>query len=74
MSEDDAKRSPPLTAPVPRVALTREESAAALGMGLTSFEAYVQPHVRIIRRGRLRLVPLSELARWAESNADATLP
>jgi hypothetical protein len=74
MSERDSKRSPPPTAPIPRVALTREESAAALGMGLTSFEAYVQPYVRMIRLGSLRLVPLVELMRWAESNADGTLP
>jgi|tagenome__1003787_1003787.scaffolds.fasta_scaffold20979779_2 hypothetical protein len=73
MTEDDAARRRPHTAPVPRVALTREEAAAALGMGLTSFETHVQPHVRMIRRGKLRLVPLSELERWAESNAEGTL-
>lgn len=63
--------APPLIAPVPRVAVTREEAASALGMGsVDSFERYVQPHVRIIRRGRLRLVPVAELERWALENAE----
>jgi hypothetical protein len=31
-------------APIPRIALTREEAAAALGIGLDSFERYVQTH------------------------------
>jgi hypothetical protein len=60
--------------PVPRIALTREEAATSLGMGLTSFETHVQPHVRLIRRGKLRLIPVAELERWAEQNADITLP
>ncbi len=43
---------------VPRIALTREEAARALGMSVDSFERYVQSEVRLIRRGRLRLVPV----------------
>ena len=59
---------------LPRIALTREEAAAALGMGsVDSFERYVQPHVRMIRRGRLRLVPVRELERWAAEAAERTL-
>lgn len=61
-------------APVPRVALTRAEAAASLGMGLDSFERHVQPALRMIRRGRLRLVPVSELERWANATAEGTLP
>jgi hypothetical protein len=61
-------------APIPRVALTREEAALALGMGsVDSFERHVQPHVRMIRRGRLRLVPVRELERWCEDNAERVL-
>jgi hypothetical protein len=55
------------------VALTREEAAAAFGIKLDSFERYVQPNVRMIRWGRLRLVPVSELQRFAEEAAQATL-
>ena len=62
------------TAPIPRICLGREEAAASLGIGLDSFERHVQPHIRMIRRGRLRLVPISELQRWAEQAAERTLP
>jgi hypothetical protein len=34
---------------------------------LDSFERYVQPHVRIIRLGRMRLVALAELEDWARA-------
>ena len=57
----------------PRIALTKAEAAAALGMGIDSFERYVQGEVRVIRRGRLVLVPLAELERWASENAARTL-
>lgn len=57
-------------AAIPRLALTPAEAAAALGMGLTSFKKYVQPHVRIVRRGKLRVIPVGELERWAEENAE----
>lgn len=60
-------------APVPRVALTREEAAASLGIGLTSFEKYVQPHLQLIREGSLRLVPVAELERYAEKASRGTL-
>ena len=60
-------------APIPRVALTREEAAAALGMSLDSFERHVQPDLRLIRRGKLRLVPVSELVRWADGAAERTV-
>ena len=59
--------------PIPRIALTREEAAASLGMSVDSFERYVQPHVRLIRAGALRLVPVAELERWADENAARVL-
>jgi hypothetical protein len=68
----DAMREGALAA-IPRVALTREEAAAALGMSLNSFERYVQPDLRLIRLGRLRLVPVEELRRWADTAAERTV-
>jgi hypothetical protein len=56
------------------VALTREEAAAALAMSVDSFERHVQPSIRMIRRGRMRLVPVSELQRWADDAAQRTIP
>jgi hypothetical protein len=61
-------------APVPRVALTREEVAAAIGISVDSFARHLQPDVRMVRLGKLRLVPVIELERWAEEQAESTLP
>ncbi len=55
---------------VPRVALSRMEAAQSLGMSLDSFERHVQPELKLIRRGKLRLIPLVELERWAIENAE----
>ena len=61
------------TGPIPRLALTREEAAAAIGMGLDSFERHVQPTLRLVRLGRMRLVPVREPERWLDDNAQRTL-
>jgi hypothetical protein len=61
------------TAPIPRLALTREEAAAAIGMSLDSFERHVQPTLRLCRLGRIRLVPIRELERWLDENAERVL-
>ncbi len=58
---------------MPPVAVGRDDAARALGMSVDSFERFVQPDVRLIRRGRLRLVPVTELQRWAEENAERVL-
>jgi hypothetical protein len=57
-------------APIPRLALTRKEAAAAIGMSLDSFERHVQPTLRLVRLGRMRLVPIAELDRWLSDNAE----
>ena len=57
-------------APIPRLALSRDEAAAALGMSLNSFERHVQPTIRLVRLGRMRLVPVGELERWLGENAE----
>ena len=61
------------TAPIPRLALTREEAAASVGMSLDSFERHVQPTLRLVRLGRMRLVPIGELERWLDEHAQRTL-
>jgi hypothetical protein len=58
---------------VPRLALTRAEAAAALGVSIDSFKRYVQPDVRVVRRGSVRLIPVAELERWLEANAERVL-
>ena len=56
-----------------RLAVTRAEAARALGVSINSFERHVQPELRIVRRGKLRLIPVSEIERWLEENATWTL-
>lgn len=58
---------------IPRLALTRAEAAECLGMSVDSFERYVQPEVRLVRRGALRLVPVAELEAWLRKNSDLVL-
>ena len=58
---------------VPRIALTKAEAAESLGMSVDSFERYVQDDVKLVRRGRLVLVPVRELERWVERNGATTL-
>jgi len=45
-----------------------------LDMSVDSFERYVQPQLRIVRCGRMRLFPVAELERWARENAEAIFP
>jgi hypothetical protein len=60
-------------APIPRLALSREEAAAALGMGLTMFSERVQPDLRVVRVGSKVLIPTAELQRWVGENAERTV-
>jgi hypothetical protein len=62
-----------LAASIPRIALTPPEAAAAIGVGPDFFDANVAPDLRVIHRGRKRLIPVSELERWTAENASRTL-
>lgn len=56
-----------------RLALSKPEAAAALSMSVDSLERYVLPSVKVVRRGRLVLVPVAELDRWLRENAAYTV-
>lgn len=62
-----------LPASFPRIALTPAEAAAAIGVGPDFFDENVAPQLRLIRRGRKRLVPVRELERWVVENAEAPM-
>ena len=62
-----------LTRPIPALALTPAEAAAAIGVGPDFFDADIRPELRLIRRGRKVLVPVSELERWVAENAERPL-
>ncbi len=57
-----------------RLALTKAEAAFALGVSVDFFERHVMHELRIVRRGRRRLIPMSELEKWLDSTAAHTLP
>ena len=62
-----------LTIAITPIVLSKPQAAAALSMSVDSFERHVQADLRVIRRGRLRLYPVTELERWANDNAERTL-
>jgi excisionase family DNA binding protein len=56
-----------------RLALSKPEAAAALGVSVDSLERYVLSELRVVRRGRLVLIPIREIERWLERSAALTL-
>lgn len=62
-----------LEAPFPRYALTPPEAAASIGCGQTHFEENVAPALRVIRSGRKRLIPVTELERWVAEHSESPL-
>ena len=56
-----------------RLAFSKAEASAALGVSVDFFEEHVMPELRIVRRGRRRLIPLAELERWLSENASTVL-
>jgi len=58
---------------VPRLALSKTEAADALGVSIDFLEQHILHELRIVRRGRRRLIPLTELQSWIDNNAHRTL-
>jgi hypothetical protein len=58
--------------PSPRLALRPDEAASALGVSRDFFDMHVAPEPRWVRRGRLKLVSVTELNRWLERSAERT--
>jgi len=53
--------------------VTKAEAARALGISIDSFERHIQPDLRVVRRGKLRLFDVRELQGWLEANAARTI-
>jgi excisionase family DNA binding protein len=53
----------------PRLAVSPDEAAAILGVSRDYFDEHVIGELRVVRRGRRILVPLTEIERWLERNA-----
>lgn len=66
-----AKAARAAGARVPRLALTNAEAAEALGVSVDFLEQHVMPELRVVRRGRRRLIALEELDRWLQQSGEA---
>jgi hypothetical protein len=63
-----AARVRPISKPaVPRLALSKTEAADALGVSVDFLEEHVLHELKVVRRGRRRLIPLSEPVRTSVS-------
>jgi hypothetical protein len=60
-------------AAVPRLALSVEEACAALGCSWDFWREHIAPELRVVRRGRRKLVAVRELERWLERAAEGLL-
>ncbi|MBA3364791.1 MAG: hypothetical protein H0U03_03260 [Actinobacteria bacterium] len=58
---------------MPVLALRPHAAARALGVSRSFFYAEILPELRVVRRGRLRLVPVTELEAWLQKNAARAL-
>lgn len=54
---------------VPRLALSPDEAAQALGVSRDYLDEHVLPDVPHVRLGRRRLIPVQELDRWLARRA-----
>lgn len=59
----------PSTTTIPRLALSPAEAAVALGVSRDYFDEHIACELRIVRRGRRKLVAVKELERWLEREA-----
>ncbi len=69
LAQEVAKALPP-----ERKALGIQEAAQSLGVSVDYFKAHIAPDLRIVRRGRRKLVPTAELDRWLDEAATYALP
>jgi excisionase family DNA binding protein len=56
-----------------RLALAPDEAAEALSVSRDFFDEHILPELRIIRRGRRRLIPIRELESWLHESATRPL-
>jgi excisionase family DNA binding protein len=50
--------------------LTPQEAADVLGVSRDFFDQHVRDDLRVVRKGRLVLVPWAELERWVDENSE----
>ena len=55
------------------MAYSPDEAARSIGVSRDYFDEHVICDLRVIRRGRRRLVPIKELERWVDETARRAL-
>jgi len=55
--------------PTTRLTLRVSEAADALSVSTDYLREHVIPNLKIVRHGRLKLIPISELEAWVDSEA-----
>jgi excisionase family DNA binding protein len=58
---------------IPALALSIEQACAALSVSEDTWREHIANEVRIVRVGRRKLVPVSELQRWLDEHAEAAI-
>lgn len=59
--------------PTPALALTIEDACNALSVSHDFWTEHIAHEVRIVRRGRRKIVPVTELQRWLDANAESVV-
>lgn len=59
--------------PLPRLALSADEAAAALGVSRDYLDEHIASELRWVRRGRRKFVAVREVERWLERAAALTV-
>lgn len=57
----------------PRLSVQHKDAPGVLGIGKTSFEKYVVPHVPCVRDGSMRIYAIKDLERWLDRNKEFAL-
>jgi len=65
----DARAAPREHEVIPTLALRPEQAARALGVSRAFFFQSILPELRVVRCGRLRLVPVRSLEEWLDRQA-----
>jgi excisionase family DNA binding protein len=55
----------------PALALSVEQACEALGVSWDTWRAHIEPDVRLVRLGRRKLIPVSELQAWLDRHAES---
>jgi len=58
---------------VPRLALSVSEACEALGVSWDTWRQHIEPEIKLVRLGRRKLIPTSELQVWLDRNAEKVL-